>query len=115
VHQWFDSGSASLEQKAKKVKSMFGLSQVIVTCGGDGALLVDDAGLHSSKVYRVEVKDTIGSGDSFLAGMIRNFYLRNSPEQSLNYACALGALVAQHHGANPQIKEKEILELMGST
>jgi fructokinase len=44
--------------------------------------------------------------------MIKNFHLENSPEQSLNYACALGALVAQHHGANPPIKESEIVAFM---
>jgi fructokinase len=60
----------------------------------------------------VNVKDTIGSGDSFLAGMIKNFILQTPPAQALNYACALGALVAQHHGANPPISEAEILQLI---
>jgi fructokinase len=114
VHKWLEASNGSLEQMMKNVKTKFGLKKVIVTRGGDGAMLLDDHGLHSSMVYKVEVKDTIGSGDSFLAGMIKNFYLKNSPEQSLNYSCALGAMVAQHHGANPQIKESEILEMMES-
>jgi fructokinase len=112
IHDWFEPVDLSIDQKTKYIKSKFSLKKVIVTRGGDGALLLDESGLHSSKVYKVNVKDTIGSGDSFLAGMIKNFYLKNSPEQSLNYACALGALVAQHHGANPPIKENEILELI---
>jgi len=115
VHDWFKSPGSTLEQKMKNIKSKFGLKRVIVTRGGDGALLLDESGLHASKVYRVEVKDTIGSGDSFLAGMIKNFYLNNSPEQALNYACALGALVAQHHGANPPINEAEIHALVEGT
>ncbi len=112
VHGGLDSTSASLDQKTKDIKSRFSLKKVIVTRGGDGALLLDENGIHSSKVYKVKVKDTIGSGDSFLAGMIKNFYLNSLPEKALNYSCALGALVAQHHGANPSIKESEILELM---
>jgi fructokinase len=112
VHQWLDQSNTSLEQKIKNVRSKFGLKKVILTRGGDGAMLLDEHGLYSSEVFRVEVKDTIGSGDSFLAGMIKNFFLKNSPEQSLNYSCALGALVAQHHGANPPIKEGEILQMM---
>jgi len=112
IHAWFEAPSSTLEQKVKKIRSTFALKKVIVTRGGDGALLLDESGLHSSKVYKVEVKDTIGSGDSFLAGMIKNFYLKNPPAQSLNYACALGALVAQHHGANPSIKEQDIIAFM---
>jgi len=112
VHGWVGPTSSSLEQKVKNIKSTFRLKKVIVTRGGEGALLLDESGLHYSKIYKVEVKDTIGSGDSFLAGMIKNFYLKNPPEHSLNYACALGALVAQHHGANPPIKESEIVAFM---
>ncbi len=112
ISDWFDSSELTIEQKTKQIKKKFGLQAVIVTMGGDGALLLNETGLHQSKVYNVEVKDTIGSGDSFLAAMIKNFYLKKSPDYSLNYACALGALVAQHHGANPTIKEDEILALM---
>jgi fructokinase len=115
IHDWFEPAGPALEQKVKNLKFKFGLKKVIVTRGGDGALLLDESGLHQSKVYKVEVKDTIGSGDSFLAGMIKNFSLKTSPMQSLNYACALGALVAQHHGANPPIKESEILDLVKGT
>ena len=112
IHEWIDHAALPLDQKIRNIKSRFGLNTLIVTRGGDGALLLDETGLHSSKVYKVEVKDTIGSGDSFLAGMIKNIYLKQPPEYALNYACALGALVAQHHGANPPIKEDEIIELM---
>lgn len=114
LHNWFGSPGVALEQKVRNIKSKFGLKKVIVTRGGDGALLLDESGLHFSKIFKVEVKDTIGSGDSFLAAMIKNFYLNNPPGQALNYACALGALVAQHHGANPAIKEREIFELLKS-
>jgi fructokinase len=38
--------------------------------------------------------------------------MKKTAEEMINYACALGALVAQHHGANPEIKESEIFEMM---
>ena len=112
IHDWFESPGSPLHQKIKNIRSKFELKKVIVTRGADGALLLDETGLRQSKVFKVEVKDTIGSGDAFLAGMIKNFSLNHAPEQALNYACALGALVAQHHGANPSIEEKEILALI---
>lgn len=112
VSGWFDTSSLTREQKIEFIKTKFNLKAAIITLGGDGALFLDEHGLHKSKVYKVEVKDTIGSGDSFLAGMIKNIYEKKSPEYALNYACALGALVATHHGANPPIKESEILSFM---
>ncbi len=112
ISGWLDSAGLPIDERVKRIKIKFGLQAVIVTRGGDGALLLNETGLHHSKIYKVEVKDTIGSGDSFLAAMIKNLYLQKSPEYSLNFACALGALVAQHNGANPPIKESEILGLM---
>ncbi len=112
ISGWFDSMALPIDQKANLIKTKFGLQAVIITRGGDGALLLNETGLHQSNVYKVEVKDTIGSGDSFLAAMIKNFYLKKPAAYSLNNACALGAIVAQHHGANPPIKESEILEFM---
>ncbi len=114
VFNWMAASDLPIDQKAERVKTKFGLQAVIITMGGNGALFIDDSGLHRSKVFKVDVVDTIGSGDSFLAGMIKNLHLKNSPEHSLNYACALGAMVAAHHGANPPIKESEVLSLMNS-
>lgn len=102
----------SIEQKADDLKKKFGLDMVIVTKGGDGATLLNEKGIFNSKVYKVEVKDTIGSGDAFLAGIIKNLLLKTPVDHMLKYACALGSLVAMHQGANPPIKESEIFELM---
>lgn len=102
----------TLHQVGEDLRDKFGLQMLIVTLGAEGAILVDDAGVHQSEVYRVQVKDTIGSGDSFLAGIVKNLLLKKPVEEMINYACALGALVAQHHGANPMIKESEIFEMM---
>lgn len=111
ISSWLGSGD-SIEQKVTHLKKKFGAQMVIVTMGGDGALLLNDEGTYTSKVFKVEVKDTIGSGDAFLAGIIKNLLLKTPPDQMLTYACALGSLVAQHHGANPPIKESEIFEIM---
>ena len=35
-----------------------------------------------------------------------------SPQKSLNYACAIGALVAGQEGANPKISDVEIKKYM---
>jgi fructokinase len=56
--------------------------------------------------------DTVGAGDSFLATLIIRLLRGKSPQKSLNYACAIGALVAASEGANPKISEKEIKKFM---
>lgn len=111
INSWHQI-DGDLTQTAERLKNKFDLKRLIVTRGANGALLVDETGVHQSKVFKVQVKDTIGSGDSFLAGIIKNLLLQKSSEEMINYACALGALVAQHHGANPSIQEAEILDLM---
>ena len=52
--------------------------------------------------------DTVGAGASFLATLIVRLLKGKSPQKSLNYACAIGALVAGQEGANPKISDVEI-------
>jgi fructokinase len=62
--------------------------------------------------YFIKVVDTVGAGDSFLATLIVRLLKGKSPQKSLNYACAIGALVAGHEGANPMISDTEIKKYM---
>jgi fructokinase len=111
INSWF-GGEGSLETRSEFIRKKFNLKKIITTLGPEGALLVDESGAHRSRAYPVEVKDTIGSGDAFLAGIIKNL-LQNKPnDYMINYASALGALVATQHGANPKISEQEILDLI---
>jgi len=43
---------------------------VALTLGGDGAVLVTAEGVQHQEVPRVEVRSTVGAGDSFLAAMV---------------------------------------------
>jgi fructokinase len=47
-----------------------------------------------------------------LAGLLSILITENNPQAALNFACALGALVASQEGANPKITRKEIDEFM---
>jgi fructokinase len=58
--------------------------------------------------FEVEVTDTIGSGDSFLAALLKGILEKNKPSESLKFACAMGSLVATHQGATPFISEEEV-------
>ncbi|WP_299109252.1 carbohydrate kinase [uncultured Winogradskyella sp.] len=88
-------------------------NNICVTLGGDGALLFKDDNIFKSLGYKVTVKDTVGAGDSFLATLINKLLSNIHPQESLEYACAIGALVASKDGANPNIKTVEVKSLMG--
>ncbi|WP_022825127.1 carbohydrate kinase family protein [Hymenobacter norwichensis] len=92
----------------------FDLQAVCVTCGADGAMLWANNQLYRAPGVSVEVKDTIGSGDSFLAALLKGWLAGQEPGEMLRFACATGALVATHQGATPAFTETDVRELLAA-
>ncbi|MDO7851478.1 carbohydrate kinase family protein [Hymenobacter convexus] len=90
----------------------FDLQVVCVTCGADGAMLWANNQLYRTPGVPVQVQDTIGSGDAFLAALLRCWLTGHAPEAALRFACAAGALVATHQGATPAFEEADVRALM---
>lgn len=108
------SGHLNLEGNTITEK-MINLSQWVssdvtlcVTKGAEGAQLLFKGEMYSNSGYQVQVADTVGAGDSFLATLC--FYLLNkhAPQRALDQACAMGSLVASKEGAIPIITPEEI-------
>ena len=72
--------------------------RVVVKLGAVGALAARDAALVRASAPRVEVVDTVGAGDSFDAGFLAGFLSERSDEESLELACACGALSTRAAG-----------------
>ena len=89
----------------------FQLQAVCVTKGADGAALWVGQQLYRSPGLVVRVRDTIGSGDAFLAALLRGWLAGHAPAGYLAFACAAGSLVASHQGATPAISEAQVLAL----
>lgn len=102
----------SFEQNIKFIAEKTNTKQVCVTKGEFGAVLYYNGKFYYNSGYFIKVMDTVGAGDSFLASLIVRLLRGKSPQKSLNYACAIGALVAGHEGANPKISEKETKKFM---
>ena len=98
----------TLEEKVRFIAEQTNAYQLCVTLGGDGALFYDKGTFHRHSGYVVDVVDTVGAGDSFLATLIAKLLSGQPPAKALNYACAMGALVASREGANPVITESEL-------
>ena len=97
------------------MQEKFGTQELIVTRGDRGALWVNHLGALQSKVFPVTVKDTVGAGDSFLAAMLFGISHQLEPQLTLNYAAALGAMVASKQGANPLISPTELKAFVDAT
>ena len=102
----------SIEQNIRFIAEHTHTRQICVTLGKHGALYYRDGELFAHHGYRVTVADTVGAGDSFLAGFIHQFLHRKPPQEILTFACALGSLVASRHGATPEIALAEIETMM---
>jgi len=102
----------SFEQNIKFISENTNTTQICVTKGAFGAVLYNNGKFYYNSGYFVNVVDTVGAGDSFLATLIIRLLKGKSPQKSLNYACAIGALVAASEGANPVISIEQLKSFM---
>ncbi|KEO74661.1 carbohydrate kinase family protein [Anditalea andensis] len=100
--------SSELNIASEKLAEAYGLKMVCITRGSDGALLYYQGKYYEHPSYQVVVKDTVGSGDAFLSGLVYSYLHNMSPHKMLNFACAMGALVATHQGATPTYSLQDI-------
>ncbi len=108
----YGSKHNSIEQNIQFLAKLSGTPRICVTLGSHGAIYFENGELYRHCGYRVQVADTVGSGDSFLAGLTYKLLNNTPPQEAVSFACALGALVASHHGATPEISLKEIENFM---
>ena len=71
-----------------------GITNVMVTLGGSGAVLVNTSGAWYSTAPKVDVKSTVGAGDSSVAGFILAEVAGGSPDACLASAVAYGSAAA---------------------
>ena len=102
----------SIEQNIRFIAEHTHTRQICVTLDKHGALYFCDGELFAHYGYRVTVADTVGAGDSFLAGFIHQYLQRKPPQEILAFACTLGSLVASRHGATPEVSLAEIEAMM---
>lgn len=98
------------ENTALQIKEHFGWKQLIITHGEHGAWLFTEDKMISTPGIVIQVQDTIGSGDSFLAAFLSKYLQGELPEKCLQFASATGAYVATQNGATAELTEELIRE-----
>ncbi len=77
-----------IEKYAKELQKM-GAKNVLISLGGEGAMLIDENGeKHKAGVLKEKVINTVGSGDSMVAGFVAGY----EKEHSYSYALKLGSV-----------------------
>ena len=98
---------AEVISAAMQIREM-GAQNVMVSLGGDGAVLVDSEGkAYARKAFDIKAKNTVGAGDSAVAGYIVGY--EKGSEYALKLACAAGAATAANDGL---AKREDILKLL---
>ncbi|KIO75470.1 ribokinase [Pedobacter lusitanus] len=92
------------------LQDTFGMNEVIISKGSKGALYVHNNNFYLYPTIPVEVKDTVGSGDSFLAGFLsKRFEKGASANQIMFQAVSLGAFITASEGACPEYAVEDYL------
>ena len=84
-----------------------GACNVLVSCGGDGAFLVSETGqVFTSNIPKGTLVNSVGAGDSMLAGFMAKFIETNNYRKSLKQGAASGSATAFSVG----ITTRELIE-----
>lgn len=101
-----------LETCIRFMAEQTGTDQICVTLGKDGAVLFYKKVFYYNPGYKVKVADTVGAGDSFLASVISQLLNGMNPQDAIDFACAVGSIVASKNGANPEVSHEEVLRMI---
>jgi fructokinase len=104
---------ASLQELARELITTYRFKLALVTLGEKGAFVLLNTGRSIyDPGYRVKVIDTVGAGDACSAGFMHYYLNQHSPEESLKFGNAAGALAAAGNGGTQIITKEDIIRLM---
>ncbi|MGT2957538.1 1-phosphofructokinase [Streptococcus bovimastitidis] len=87
------NGLDDVEKYARKIIEM-GAQNVIISMAGDGALLVTPDTSYFAKPIKGTVKNSVGAGDSMVAGFTGKFVTTKDPVEALKWGVACGTATA---------------------
>lgn len=76
-----------------------GVRNVVLKRGATGAVAFHESGTFSAPAFKVDVADTTGAGDNFVAGFIHGLVHQMPVPNALRFGSAVAALSVQAVGA----------------
>ena len=101
VQTIFGGNYGTERDKIDFIQDKFNISEILITKGESGAAYYKGSERFYHYGTAVKVKDTIGSGDSFLAAFIAGHSKAAEPHEILKKAITMGAFIATQKGACP--------------
>ena len=103
-----------IEHYAKELQKL-GARNVLISLGGEGAMLIDEnGGKHKAGVLKEKVINTVGSGDSMVAGFIAGYEQKKDYAYALTLGSVCGNATAFLSGLATREKIDELLEKFNS-
>jgi fructokinase len=97
-----------MNQHIEYISEKTNTEYICVTKGMYGAVLFQHGQWFYNSGFKVEVVDTVGAGDSFLATLVTGLINKRNSQKVLDEACAMGAMVAASKGANPSVTKEDL-------
>ena len=100
--QLVEGDSEAYEKNARAIAERSTAERVCITAGAAGAGLLADGEWYWEASQPVDVADTVGAGDSFLAALVSGLLTeKDSVSVTLARACRLAEFIASQRGAQP--------------
>lgn len=99
---------------ARSLIANYGPQLVCITRGDRGSVLVRASDFAEHPGFRVEVVDTVGSGDAFTAALVHGFCAGLPLAEINDNANRLGAWVATQSGATPSTNGRPLGEILAA-
>lgn len=97
-----------IEIHAKKLQEL-GARNVLVSMAGDGSLLVTETGeVHRMGVAKGKVVNSVGAGDSMVAGFVASYITNHNYLEALKFGTATGGATAFSEGLATKEQVEEL-------
>lgn len=87
------NGKEELIEYGQRLREM-GAENVVISMAGEGALLLCKEGVYHASAPKGIVKNSVGAGDSLIAGFIASYSQNSNLIESLKWGAATGSATA---------------------
>jgi fructokinase len=102
IGEWMNISYSRELECIEAIFNKFEINEILITKGAHGATYYSNTLTYEYPAYSINVADTIGSGDSFLAAFLAMKLAGEPLEVTLDYAVAMGAFITAQSGACPE-------------
>ena len=111
INSWLNFTNTDELLALKNIRMLFpNIQDIILTKGAAGVVYFNDDNYIIKSAYKVNLIDTVGCGDSFLATFLAYKLKAKQIDEALQKATILSAYVASHQGACPYYDDEILLD-----